>query len=187
MAGKRIGYIRVSTSDQHTDRQLAGLELDRIFTDQASGKNTDRPELGAMLSYVRDGDQIYIHSLDRLARNLVDLRRIVCDLVARDITIHFTTENLIFSSDKTSPMSDLLLNLLGAVAEFERALILERQREGIAAAKARGVYRGRRPSLSDDQITEIKRLASTGVPKAELARQYYVSRETIYQALRSST
>lgn len=187
MAGKSIGYIRVSTVDQHTDRQLVGLKLDRIFTDKASGKNTDRPQLSAMLAYVRDGDHVYVHSLDRLARDLIDLRRIVSELVERDITIHFMAENLIFSSDKTSPMSDLLLSLLGAVAEFERALIRERQREGIAAAKARGVYRGRRPSLSPDQIAEVRQLASTGVPKAELARRYAVSRETIYQALRSST
>lgn len=187
MAGKRIGYIRVSSSDQNIDRQLVGLELDRIFTDRASGKNTDRPQLEAMLTYVRDGDQVFVHSLDRLARNLVDLRRIVSDLVARDIAIQFTTENLIFSSDKTSPMSDLLLSLLGAVAEFERALIRERQREGIAAARVRGVYRGRRPSLTPDQIAEIKQLIISGIPKAELARRYGVSRETIYQALRSST
>ncbi|MGE0157057.1 MAG: recombinase family protein [Geobacter sp.] len=187
MAGKRIGYIRVSTADQHTDRQLAGLEFDRIFTDKASGKNTDRPQLTALMSYVRDGDHVYVHSLDRLARNLIDLRRIVSDLVKREITITFMSESLTFSPDQSSPMSTLLLNMLGAVAEFERSLIKERQREGIAAAKARGVYRGRRPSLTPAEITEIKRLASTGVSKAELARRYGVTRETIYQALRSAT
>ena len=141
MAGKRIGYIRISTADQHTDRQLAGLELDRIFTDKASGKNIDRPQLTALLSYIRDGDHVFVHSLDRMARNLMDLRRIVSDLVARDITILFVTENLTFGPDQSSPMSTLLLNMLGAVAEFERTLILERQREGIAAARARGAYR----------------------------------------------
>ncbi|ACD95164.1 recombinase family protein [Trichlorobacter lovleyi] len=187
MAGKSIGYVRVSTSDQHTDRQLAGLELDRVFTDSASGKNTDRPQLGAMLAYVRDGDVIHVHSLDRLARNLIDLRRVVSDLVERGIAIHFHTENLVFTPDETiNPMSTLLLSMLGAVAEFERSLIRERQKEGIAAAKTRGVYRGRRPSLTPDQIAEIKQLASTGVPKAKLARRYDVSRETIYQALKSA-
>ncbi len=187
MTGKRIGYIRVSTADQHTDRQLVGLELDRIFTDTASGKDMQRPELTAMLAYVRDGDQIYVHSLDRLARNLVDLRRIVSDLVTRDITILFVTENLTFGPDQSSPMSTLLLTMLGAVAEFERSLIRERQREGILSAKSRGVYRGRRPSLSTDQIAEVRQLVADGIPKAELARRYAVSRETIYQALRSST
>lgn len=187
MAGKRIGYIRVSSEDQNTDRQLAGLELDKVFIDKASGKDSNRPQLEALLSYVRDGDHVFVHSLDRLARNLIDLRRIVSDLVARDITIQFTTENLTFGPDQSSPMSTLLLSMLGAVAEFERSLILERQREGIAAAKARGVYRGRRPSLSPDQITEIRQLVAGGIPKAEVARRYGVARETIYQALRSST
>jgi DNA invertase Pin-like site-specific DNA recombinase len=187
MAGKQIGYIRVSSSDQNTDRQLAGLELDRLFEDHASGKDSNRPQLEAMLSYVRDGDTVHVHSLDRLARNLLDLRRIVSGLVDRDITIRFMSEGLEFSPDQSSPMSTLLLNMLGAVAEFERSLIRERQREGIAAARARGAYRGRRPSLSSDQVAEIKQLASTGVPKAELARRFNISRETIYQALRSSS
>jgi DNA invertase Pin-like site-specific DNA recombinase len=186
MAGKRIGYIRVSTSEQNTDRQLVGFDLDRVFVDHASGKNIERPQLAALLAYVRDGDQVYIHSLDRLGRNLIDLRRIVSDLVARDITIHFMTENLIFNADQSSPMSTLLLSMLGAVAEFERSLIHERQREGIAAAKNRGVYRGRRPSLTPDQIAEIKRLVLEGVPKAELARRFGVSRETVYQVIKST-
>jgi len=186
MAGIQVGYIRVSTSEQNTDRQLVGLKLDRIFTDHASGKDTERPQLTALLAYVRDGDQVYVHSLDRLARNLIDLRRIVSDLVERGITVRFMTEGLEFGQGKSSPMSTLLLSMLGAVAEFERSLIRERQREGIAAARSRGVYRGRRPSLSSDQVAEVKRLAADGVPKAELARRYGVSRETIYQALKPS-
>lgn len=185
MAGKRIGYIRVSTSDQNIDRQLAELELDRVFVDRASGKDSNRPQLDALLSYVRDGDHVYVHSLDRLARNLMDLRRIVSDLVTRDITILFVTENLTFGPDQSSPMSTLLLNMLGAVAEFERSLIKERQREGIVIARARGAYRGRRPSLTSDQIAEIKQLVESGIPKAKLARQFHVSRETIYQAIKS--
>lgn len=187
MAGKQIGYIRVSTSDQNTDRQLAGLELDKVFIDKASGKDSNRPQLEALLSYVRDGDHVFVHSLDRLARNLIDLRRIVSELVERDITVRFMTEGLEFSPDQSSPMSTLLLSMLGAFAEFERSLIRERQREGIAAAKTRGVYRGRRPSLTPDQITEIRQLVAGGIPKAEVARRYGVARETIYQALRSST
>lgn len=186
MTGKQIGYVRVSTADQRTDRQLAGLDLDRVFADHASGKDSNRPQLEAMLAYARDGDVIHVHSLDRLARNLVDLRRIVAGLVERDITIRFVTEGLIFGQDQSSPMSTLLLSMLGAVAEFERSLIRERQREGIAAAKARGAYRGRRPSLTPDQATQIRSEATAGVPKAELARRYGVSRATIYQALKPS-
>lgn len=187
MTGKQIGYIRVSTVDQRTDRQLAGLELDRIFTDRASGKDSNRPQLEAMLAYARDGDVIHVHSLDRLARNLVDLRRIVAGLAERGITIHFHTERLVFEPGQSiNPMSTLLLSMLGAVAEFERSLIRERQREGIAAARARGAYRGRRPSLTPDQITQIRSEAATGVPKTKLARRYSVSRETIYKALKLS-
>ncbi|MGB4600622.1 MAG: recombinase family protein [Trichlorobacter sp.] len=186
MTGKQIGYVRVSTADQRTDRQLAGLDLDRVFADHASGKDSNRPQLEAMLAYARDGDVIHVHSLDRLARNLVDLRRIVAGLVERDITIRFVTEGLIFGQDQSSPMSTLLLSMLGAVAEFERSLIRERQREGIAAAKARGAYRGRRPSLTPDQATQIRSEATAGVPKTELARRYDVSRATIYQALKPS-
>ena len=186
MTGKQIGYVRVSTTDQRTDRQLAGLDLDRVFADHASGKDSNRPQLEAMLAYVRDGDVIHVHALDRLARNLVDLRRIVAGLVERDITIRFVTEGLIFGQDQSSPMSTLLLSMLGAVAEFERSLIRERQREGIAAARARGAYRGRRPSLTLDQATQIRSEATAGVPKTELARRYGVSRATIYQALKPS-
>lgn len=187
MTGKQIGYVRVSTVDQRTDRQLAGLDLDRVFIDHASGKDSNRPQLEAMLAYVRDGDVIHVHSLDRLARNLVDLRRIVTGLVERGVAIHFRSEGLVFSPDQAvSPMSTLLLSMLGAVAEFERSLIRERQREGIAAARARGAYRGRRPSLTPDQVTQIRSEATAGIPKAELARRYGVSRATIYQALKPS-
>jgi len=187
MTGKQIGYVRVSTTDQRTDRQLVGLELDRVFIDHASGKDSNRPQLEAMLAYVRDGDVIHVHSLDRLARNLVDLRRIVSGLVERGVAIHFRSEGLVFSPDQTiNPMSTLLLSMLGAVAEFERSLIRERQREGIAAARARGAYRGRRPSLTPDQITQIRSQTTAGIPKAELARRYGVSRATIYQALGQS-
>ncbi len=185
MAGKKIGYIRVSTPDQRKDRQLAGLDLDQVFEDHASGKGAKRPQLEAMLAYVRDGDVIHVHSLDRLTCNLVDLRWIVAGLVERGIAIHFHAEGLVFSPDQAvSPMSTLMLSMLGAVAEFERSLIRERQREGIAAAKNRGVYRGRRPSLTPDQITEVRQLVAGGIPKAELASRYAVSRETIYQALK---
>lgn len=183
MNGQKIGYIRVSSADQNADRQLAGLALDRIFTDHASGKSSDRPQLQEMLNYLRDGDILYVHSMDRLARNLDDLRAIVHDLTERGVEIHFQKENLTFSGED-SPMATLLLSVMGAFAEFERSLIRERQREGIALAKARGVYKGRKPTLSDSQVQEIKERVEKGEKKAPLAREFGISRETLYQYLK---
>src|ERR1700733_609774 len=125
---KRVGYIRVSSVDQNTDRQLEGQELDRTFTDKASGKDTNRPQLKAALDYLRDGDELVVHSMDRLARNLDDLRRMVLDLTKKGVHVRFVKENLVFTGED-SPMSHLLLSLLGAVAEFERSMIRERQRK----------------------------------------------------------
>jgi DNA invertase Pin-like site-specific DNA recombinase len=139
MVGQRIGYIRVSTLDQHVERQLDGVDLDRTFTDHASGKDAKRPQLDLLLRYVREGDTVIVHSMDRLARNLDDLRRIVRTLTDRGIKIQFLKENLTFTGDD-SPMAQLLLSVMGAFAEFERNLIKERQREGIALAQKRGAY-----------------------------------------------
>lgn len=177
----RVGYQRVSTADQNTDRQLENVTVDKTFTDHASGKSTDRPELARALDYVREGDTLVVHSMDRLARNLEDLRRVVRELTAQGVTVEFVTERLTFTGDD-SPMNTLLLSLLGAVAEFERSMILERQREGIAIAKAKGVYKGRKPALTDDQADELPRRLGAGEPVAALAREYGVSRQTIYNA-----
>ena len=131
MKGQRIGYVRVSTFDQNVDRQLDGQSLDRIFTDKASGKDINRPELDAMLAFAREGDTVVVHSMDRLARNLDDLRKLVQSLTKRGVRIEFVKESLAFSGED-SPMANLMLSVMGAFAEFERALIRERQREGIA-------------------------------------------------------
>lgn len=147
MPGQRIGYIRVSSFDQNPERQLEGVQLDRTFTDKASGKDTKRPQLKAMLEFIREGDTVIVHSMDRLARNLDDLRRMVRDLTAKGISIQFVTENLVFSSDQSNHTSNLMLSVMGAFAEFERAIIRERQREGIELAKKRGVYKGRKKIL----------------------------------------
>src|SRR5690242_8114080 len=122
--GQRIGYVRVSTVDQNTARQLDGVELDRVFEEKASAKNAERPVLQDALRYLRDGDTLVVHSMDRLARNLLDLRQIVEGLTARGVTVAFTKENLVFTADAT-PMAKLLLNMMGAFAEFEREIILE--------------------------------------------------------------
>lgn len=184
--GQRIAYIRVSTIDQNTERQLDGVDVDRTFTDKASGKNTQRSQLKAALEYVRDGDTLLVHSMDRLARNAEDLLRIVRELTGRGVSVEFVKNHLTFSG-KADPMGKLMLTMLAAFGEFERELIRERQREGIAIAKAKGVYKGRKKALGKEQQQELVELACTGMPKAELARSYGVSRETVYQYLRDST
>lgn len=181
--GLRIGYIRVSSVDQNTVRQLDGVELDKTFTDKASGKDTNRPQLQAALGHLRDGDVLVIHSMDRLARNLMDLRRIVDELTAKGVVVEFVKEHLTFTGDD-SPMSKLMLSVMGAVAEFERGLLKERQREGIAIAKTvKGKYKGRKPSLTADKAIELRQRAANGEKKAALARAYGISRETLYSYL----
>lgn len=182
MEGHKIGYIRVSSVGQNIDRQLDGMVFDRIFTDKASGKDVNRPALAEMLKFVRKGDHVVVHSLDRLARNLDDLRRIVADLVGRGISIEFMKEKLTFSGDD-SPMATLLLSVMGAFAEFERSLIKERQLEGIAIAKQSGAYRGRKREMTDERIAEIKQRVANGDKKAVIARDMKISRETLYQYL----
>lgn len=181
--GQRVGYIRVSSYDQSADRQLDGIELDRVFTDRASGKDTERPQLQALLAYAREGDTLVVHSMDRLARNVDDLRRIVQSQTQRGIHVRFEKENLSFTGE-SSPIADLMLSVLGAVAQFERDLIRERQREGIALAKLRGAYRGRRRALPPDKILELRQRVAAGEKKATVAREAGISRETLYQYLR---
>lgn len=183
MQGQRIGYVRVSSLDQNPDRQLEHVQVDRVFTDKASGKDTKRPQLEALLGYIRDGDTLVVHSMDRLARNLDDLRRIVQSQTKRGVRIEFVKESLTFTGED-APMSNLLLSVMGAFAEFERALIRERQREGIALAKQRGAYRGRKPTLAAEQVSELQRRAQSGEKKSQLAREFGISRETLYQYLR---
>ncbi len=149
-----------------------------------SGKDLHRPQLAAMLAFVRDGDTVVVHSMDRLARNLDDLRATVRTLTARGVQVQFMKEQLTFTGEDTA-MATLLLSVMGAFAEFERSLIKERQREGIALAKQRGVYRGRRKALTADQVSELRSGAAAGRAKAELAREFGISRETVYQYLRS--
>ncbi|MDA8788889.1 recombinase family protein [Porticoccaceae bacterium] len=183
MQGQLIGYVRVSTLDQNPERQLDGLTLNRVFTDKASGKDTSRAELDAMIAYAREGDTVVVHSMDRLARNLVDLRRIVENLTENGVQVQFLKENLSFTGED-SPMANLMLSIMGSFAEFERALIKERQREGIALAKQRGAYKGRRPSLSTDDISAIKDRIASGEKKTHIARDYGISRETLYQNIK---
>ena len=180
--GMVVGYKRVSALDQADLRQLDGLQTDKLFTDKASGKDTNRPQLNAMLSFVREGDTIVCHAMDRLARNLDDLRKLVRDLVKRGVHVRFIKESLTFTGED-SPMAHLLLSVIGAVAQFERDLIRERQREGIALAKQRKVYLGRVRSLSGPQADDLRRRIKAGEQKALLAREFGISRTTVYEYL----
>lgn len=184
MKGQRIGYIRVSSYDQNPERQLEGIQVDRNFIDKASGKDTARPELDNLLSFVREGDAVIVHSMDRLARNLDDLRRLVRLLTTKGVQVEFTKERLTFTGEE-SPMANLMLSVMGAFAEFERALIRERQLEGIALAKQRGgVYLGRKKSLPDEKISELRQRVASGEVKAQLAKEFGISRETLYQYIK---
>jgi len=185
--GQKVGYIRVSTASQNSARQLDGLKLDRVFEDKGvSGKDTtNRPELEAMLAYSRKSDVVYCHSMDRMARNLDDLRRLVRQLTEKGVNVTFVKEGMTFTGED-SPMSTLMLSMMGAFAEFERSIILERQREGIALAKLRGAYKGRKPSLTPEQVEQVRQKVRAGESKAEIARFYSVSRETIYAYLRAA-
>jgi DNA invertase Pin-like site-specific DNA recombinase len=183
VAGQRVGYIRVSSLGQNPDRQLDGVEVDTVFTDTVSGKSIERPQLAALLRFVRTDDVVVVHSMDRLARNLDDLRRLVRELTTRGVRVRFVKEQLTFSAED-SPMATLLLSVLGAFAEFERALIRERQAEGIVLAKARGAYKGRKRSLTPAQASDLRVRVAAGEPKASLARKFGISRQTLYQYLR---
>jgi DNA invertase Pin-like site-specific DNA recombinase len=185
--GQTIGYIRVSTLDQNTDRQLDGIQLDQTFTDKASGKNTDRPQLQAALNHARAGDTFVVHSMDRLARNSEDMLRIVRELKAKGVIVKFVKENLTFAAGSDVAIDELMFTMLAAFAQFERSLIRERQREGIALAKAKGnVYVGRKPALSPEQVSELTAKAAAGAKKTALAKEFGISRETLYQYLRQS-
>lgn len=185
-AGQRLGYVRVSSLDQNTARQLDGLELHKVFTDKASGKDTDRPQLKALLAHVRERDHVFVHSMDRLSRSLGDLERMVKELTATGVTVTFVKEGQTFTPGAAGATATLMLQLLGAVAQFERALIRERQQEGIALARARGVYKGRKPALDDAAAQTLRDMAAQGVPKVDIAHQLGISRASVYEYLKAA-
>lgn len=187
-----VGYVRVSSIDQNTDRQLDGVALDRVFTDKMTGSTKDRPQLQAMLDYVRYGDTVVVHSLDRLARSLEDLISIINQLNQKGVGFKSIKDNLTFDGINNSPMDKFFLHILGAVSELERALIRERQKEGIAKAKARGVYKGRKSVLTEDKIREIELLlkqrnqsvdAYKDLSINEIAKKVGISKSTMYRYL----
>lgn len=183
----KIGYVRLSTVEQNTARQLVGITLDRVFEEKVSAKNIgNRPVLREMLGFIRDGDDLYVHSMARLARNLKDLLTLVTTITDKGVTLHFVKENLTFvAKTKATPFNKLLLDLLGSVAEFERELILERQREGIAQAKARGAYKGRKP-IAPEKIEKAKELLAQGMTRTEAAKTVGMGRTTLFLYLKNN-
>lgn len=189
--GHIIGYARVSSADQDTARQLESLNqlgLDRLFEDKASGKDIKRPALAEAIKYAREGDTIVVHSLDRLARNLADLLRIVEELAAKGVAVKFIKENLTFTSSQLDPFSQLTFHMLGAFAQFERSLIRERQREGIAIAKLAGAFKGRKQALNQEQVKELLALdtANHGKNRTALASKFGISRNSLYRYLENA-
>ena len=175
-------YKRVSTQEQNLDRQLNGLTFDREFVEKASAKNTDRPELQSLLSVLRSKDEVHVHELSRLARNTRDLLDVVERVLDTGSSISFHKENLHFIAGKTRPpVQDLMLTLLGSIAQFERDLLLDRQREGIALAKQRGVYKGRKSRLSDKDVQNIKADFAQVKNKSRLAKKWGISRAYLYK------
>lgn len=190
--GRTVAYVRVSSTDQNEARQLegikdAGIAVDKTFVEKASAKSTDRPQLQRVLEMLWEGDTLVVYSMDRLARSVIDLWRLVDELVARDVRVQFVKEKLTFrkpTGGKKSHeelMAELMLTMLGGIAEFERGLILERQREGIEIAKRKGdVYRGRKPSLTPERAAELRERVKAGANKAALAREFGISRAALY-------
>ncbi|WP_426722024.1 recombinase family protein [Corynebacterium auriscanis] len=187
--GEKVGYARVSSKDQNLERQTELLRKEGVFSlykDQRTGSTRQRPGLEEALRYVRKGDQLIVVSMDRLARSLSDLYSIVDDLTARGVSVKFLKEGQTYSKNST-PVAKLMLGLLGSVAEFERSIIRERQAEGIAQAKKRGVYKGRAKALTTEQVQQAKSWITDGIPKAEVARRLGIGRTTLYKYLNPET
>lgn len=178
---ENIGYIRVSSEGQNTDRQLDSITLDKRFIDKVSGASKDRPQLNACLQYIRQGDTLHIHSIDRLARSLRDLQELVDGLVSRGITVIFHTERLTFTNEE-NPVSTMMLQMLGMIAQFERTLTKKRQREGIDIAKQKGKHCGR-PSIDYNRRNEAIELSKAGNNISQIAKAMNLSRASIYKLL----
>ena len=175
----KVGYRRVSDITQSLERQdLVGCE--RIFEEKLSGASADRPALQDMIAFVRSGDEVVVHSIDRLARNLMDLQSIIQELNDKGVTVHFISESLSFSDDGGNAFQTLQLQMLGAFAQFERTMIRKRQAEGIAKAKAKGVYAQRKRTVNPDKV---KQLFDDGFSKAAIAKHLNISRMSVYRSL----
>jgi DNA invertase Pin-like site-specific DNA recombinase len=180
-----FNYLRVSTILQNTERQLVDVVCDRLYEDKLSGKDTNRPQFQLMMNNLRSGDVINVHSLDRVGRCTKDILEIVQEVKDKGCQIYFHKENLKFDGTKSDLYSDLMLTILAGFSEFERNIILERQREGIAIAKAKGVYKGRKKKLTDEQLEDMKMDFNAGLAKTEIAEKYGITRAYVYQLVNS--
>lgn len=178
---EHIGYIRVSSEGQNTDRQLDGIKLDKRFIDKLSGANKDRPQLTACMQYIRSGDTLHIHSIDRLSRSLRDMEELVSALVDRGVTIEFHTERLVFTKEE-NPIATMMLHLLTVFAQFERSVSKKRQREGISIAKTNGKHMGR-PKVDYARRTEVIELSKQGLNISQIAKAMNLSRPSVYKLL----
>jgi DNA invertase Pin-like site-specific DNA recombinase len=177
-----VVYRRVSTVEQNFDRQDLGA-VDKLFEEKLSGKNAkDRPALNAMLDWVREGDSVLVHSIDRLARDLRDLQAIIQTLNDKGVSITFRSESLTFSASSDDAFAKLQLQMMGAFAEFERNIIRKRQAEGVAKTKAKGLYKGRPKTVDDDKVRELK---AAGMGATDIARELGIGRATVYKCLKS--
>lgn len=172
---KHIGYVRVSTVDQNTERQLDSITLDKVFTDKCSGKDTNRPQLKALLEYVREGDEVHVHDISRMARNVSDLIELIKQMNSQGVTVRFHKEGLTFTGEQNA-MQELMLGVLGSVYQFERSMLLERQREGIQKAKEKGVYKGRPQQIDREKVLE---LLAGGLSIRKTAAQLGISVSTV--------
>ena len=178
-----VGYARVSSIDQNLDRQTTQLNahgVQRLITDKMSGKDLHRPGLDTLKEEVKPGDTVIVVSMDRLSRSLQDLLGAVNFFSDKGVKIKFLKENIEITPGNASPISKLLLGIMGAVAEFERNLIRERQREGIELAKKRGVYTGRTP-VSLEKVAEVEQKVSEGIPIIKACKQAGIGRTTFYK------
>ena len=183
-----IGYVRTSSAGQNPERQLAAIgQVDRLFQEAVSAKTRQRPQLEEMLRYARAGDHLRVASMDRLARSVVDLNAIVQELTGKGVLVEFIHEGLTFNKGNEQPFAQFQLNIMASFAQLERAIIRERQAEGIAAAKKRGVYKGRAKALTEEQLAQAREDIDKGVPKTVIARRYGVHRSTLHRRLKEAT
>jgi len=182
MTHQLIGYVRVSSQGQNTARQLAGIKLDKEFVDKVTGSNMEREKLKDCIAYAREGDTVIVESIDRLARNLRDLQDIITQLIGKGVTVKFVKENLTFTGEDDA-MSMLMLQMMGAFAEFERSMIRSRQRDGIDAAKKAGKHLGRPPKLTLEMSLEAIKLKEKGTSIRQIAKKLHVARASVYKML----
>jgi len=183
---QRVAYVRVSSAGQNLDRQLEAVgEVDKIYSEyQSAAAASERPELWKAIKYVREGDTLVVSSIDRLARSLRDMLTIMEELEQKGVTVEFCTQGLTVRPGGGDLTTRLILHIITAVAQSEREMIRERQAEGIAIAKQTpGKYPGRKRRLNSEQIREMRNAVASGVPKAQIARTYGISRNTLYRYL----